>query len=454
MDVIVIGAGLSGLSCARRLHDAGLSVRVLEAGDGVGGRARTDIVEGFKLDRGFQVFNTGYPLAPKVFDLDALGLRPFEPGALVYFEGTRTRMADPFRRPRGAVGTMRAPIGSLRDKIAVGALSGYAAASPIRLLTSAPEESTARLLRRHVSPEMLDRFLRPFLAGVFLDRELSTSSRLFSLIWRSFTRGTVTVPSDGMGALAAQLAEGLPPGTVRLNSPVEEIGHQGYGHFGGVAVCMADGTELAADSVVIATDPASASVLAPELEVPVMNGVTTLYHAAPKSPLGEAILLLDGSGGGGSAGGGSGGSGVAPHCSSADETDAGLISNTVVLTDAAPSYAPADAPPGTALISTSVLGSGYEAAELERRVRARLAVLYGVDTSGWRHLKTYQVSAALPAQPPPLALRKPVNVREGVFVCGDHRDTASIQGALVSGRRAAAAVLAGKTAKSNVYRLM
>jgi phytoene dehydrogenase-like protein len=432
MDVIVIGAGLSGLSCARRLTEAGLRVSVLEAGDGVGGRARTDIVEGFTLDRGFQVFNTGYPIAPKVFDLDALDLRPFEPGALVYSDGTRTRMADPWRRPRGAVGTIRAPIGTLRDKIAVGALAGYAAASPIRLQTSAPEESTARLLRRYVSPEMVEKFLRPFLAGVFLDRDLETSSRLFSLIWRSFARGTVTVPAAGMGALAAQLAEGLPPGTVQLGSPVAEIGYRGFGMFGGVSVALTDGTELSAESVVIATDPGAASALAPELEVPQMNGVTTLYHVAPRSPIGEAILLLDGSG------------------TDRREPDAGLIANTVVLTDAAPSYAPADAPPGTALVSTSVLGSGYDDADLERRVRARLAVLYGVDTTEWRHLRTYKVRAALPAQPPPLALRKPVLVREGVYVCGDHRDTASIQGALVSGRRAATAVLAGRTAKSGV----
>lgn len=425
MDVIVIGAGLAGLSCARRLTEAGLSVQVLEAGDGVGGRARTDIVEGFKLDRGFQVFNTGYPVAPKVFDLDALQLRPFEPGALVYSDGVRTRMADPFRRPGVAVGTMLAPIGTLRDKIAVGALAGYAAASPIRLLTSAREESTARLLRRHISPEMVEKFLRPFLAGVFLDRELTTSSRLFSLIWRSFARGTVTVPADGMGALAAQLADRLPPGTVRLNTAVAEIGYRGYGDFGGVSVALADGTELSADAVVIATDPHTASALAPELEVPEMNGVTTLYHVAPSSPLGEAILLLDGS---------------SADSSSADGSVA-EIANTVVLTDAAPSYAPDDAPPGTALVSTSVLGSGYEAVDLERRVRARLAVLYGVDTADWRHLRTYEVPAALPSQPPPLALRKPVWVREGVYVCGDHRDTASIQGALVSGRRAAAAVL-------------
>jgi phytoene dehydrogenase-like protein len=347
-------------------------------------------------------------------------------------------MADPFRRPRGAVGTMLAPIGSLRDKIAVGALSGYAAAFPIRLLTSAPEESTARLLGRLVSPEMVDRFLRPFLAGVFLDRELTTSSRLFSLIWRSFARGTVTLPSDGMGALAAQLAAGLPPGTISLDTRVAEIGYQGYGPFGGVSVGLSDGTELSAEAVVIATDPAAAVQLAPELEIPEMNGVTTLYHVAPRSPLGEAILLLDGSGAEGNGGEGNG------------EIDAGLIANTVVLTDAAPSYAPPDAPPGTALVSTSVLGTGYDDADLERRVRARLAVLYGTDTADWRHLRTYQVRAARPSQPPPLALRKPVCVREGVFVCGDHRDTASIQGALVSGRRAASAVLAGRTAGSRV----
>ena len=407
VDVLVVGAGLAGLRCARRLAAAGVRVAVLEAGDAVGGRARTDLVDGFKLDRGFQVFNAGYPAVAASFDVDRLNLRAFTPGALVFVDGRHARMGDPRRRPADAIATLRAPVGSLRDKAAVGALSGYLGSAPIGRLGRGPDRTTAELLRGWgISSTMIDKFLRPFLAGVFLEGELATSGRFFELVWRSFARGSITVPAAGMGALGAQLAAGLPDGAVRLGTPVAALTDDG--------VELAGGGELAARAVVVATDPVTAARLAgPEVTAPTMHGVTTLYHAAPVSPLAEPTLLLD------------------------PGSPAGIV-NTVVLTEAARAYSP----DSRALVSTSVLGVGHQPDELERRVRARLGVLYGVDTGGWEYLAGYPVAEALPAQPVPLELRKPVRLRRGRYVCGDHRDTASIQGALVSGRRTAAVVLA------------
>jgi phytoene dehydrogenase-like protein len=409
VDVLVVGAGLAGLSCARELLRRGRSVRVVEAADGVGGRVRTDLVDGFRCDRGFQVLNTGYPAVPRMFDLPTLELGAFLPGALVYSGGRRYRMVDPRRRPTGALATARSPIGTARDKAAVAVLAGRDLLTPSSRLLRTPDESTASALRRWgLSASMVDGFLRPFLSGVFLERELSTSSHFFHLVWRSFARGTLGVPARGMGELAQQLSWGLPEGTVELRTPVRAV------HDGGAE--LADGRELAARAVVVAADPRSASALLggefPELaRPPEMHGVTTLYHSTTRAPLDEPVLLLDA------------------------END--LIVNTVVLTNAAPTYAP----PGQALVSTSVLGVDH-ADDLERRVRARLAVLYGTDTGGWRHLASYPVRDALPAQPPPLRPRRPVRVRPGLYVCGDHRDTASIQGAVVSGKRAATAVFA------------
>lgn len=404
IDTVIIGAGLAGLACARTLTGRGQTVRVLEAGDAVGGRVRTDVRDGFRLDRGFQLLNSSYPAARRMLDLAELDLRPFVPGALVHSGGRRHRLVDPRRRPREVLATLRAPVGSTRDKVAVAALSGYDAVAPTKRLTRAPDESAERMLRRRgISPAMIDGFLRPFLAGVFAERELRTSSRFFHLVWRSFARGTIGVPAAGMGAIAEQLAGGLPAGTVEPDAPVEAIDDG--------AVRLVGGQAVAAPRVVIATDPVTAGRLAPEVEVPEMNGLTTLYHSTTRAPLDEPILVLD--------------------------ADGDLIVNTVVLSAAAPSYAP----PGAALVSTSVLGAAHDAEDLERRVRQRLAVLYDADTTGWEHIASYPLPRALPAQPPPLDIRKPVRVRPGVYVCGDHRDTASIQGALVSGRRAATAVL-------------
>ncbi|MUN37471.1 NAD(P)-binding protein [Actinomadura sp. NEAU-AAG5] len=400
-SVVVVGAGLAGLACAVRLHEAGVPVRVLEASDGVGGRVRTDIVDGFRLDRGFQVFNTAYPEARRVLDLEALDLRPFASGLLVFHEGRRERVMLPWRHPEHALSGVLADIGSARDKAALAAMTARDLAVPGSWIRDGAERDTAAELRRWgISGEMTEKLLRPFLAGVLLERKLETSSRFFHLIWRSFARGTIAVPARGMGEIPAQLAARLPAGTVSLETPVRQVTDEGVETVGGETIN--------ADAVVVATDPAGAAALVPEIEAPVMRDVTTFYHAAPESPLNEPVQVLDAE---------------------------GVITDTLVLTDAAPEYAL----DGGALVSTSVLGLDAD----EARVRDRLGDIYG-DTAAWRLVAAYPVKAALPAMPPPLRLRRPVRQRAGRYVCGDHRDTGSIQGALVSGRRAAQAVLADR----------
>lgn len=286
----------------------------------------------------------------------------------------------------------------------LGALAAKDSLVPAGWLKAGGDRTTEQSLRRFgLSGPLVEQFLRPFLSGVFLERELSTSARFFHLVWRSFARGQICLPANGMGAIPAQLAGLLHPAVLRLRQTVRAVRPR--------EVTLAGGERLAARAVVIATDPATAVRLLPGLpEVP-MRGVTTVYHRADESPLGEPTLVLDG--------------------------ENQLVANTAVLTDAAPTYGP-----GTgALVSTSVLG-GDHGAELEIAVRARLATLYDTDTSGWDHLSTCRVPAALPAMPAPHPLRRPVRLVPGMYVCGDHRDTSSIQGAMVSGRRAAAAVLA------------
>jgi phytoene dehydrogenase-like protein len=400
-DVVVVGAGLSGLACARALTATGLHVEVLEAADTVGGRVRTDVVDGMLLDRGFQVHNTGYPEARRVLDHEALELRPFVRGALVRYGDRLHRVGDPRHVPGWAASTVLAPVGGLKDKAALAALSARAVLTPPHRLLSTPETTTREALRRRgVSDTMVERFLRPFLSAVFLDADLETSSRFFDLVWRSFVLGTQCLPAGGMGAIPAQLAGRLPPGTVRLSSPVADVAP-------GLATTEG-GERLDARAVVVATDPVTAGRLLPGLEVPRMLGVTTHYHLAPEPPVTAAAIVLDGEAG-------------------------GPVVDTVVLTNAAPSYAP-----GRHLVSSSVVrGDASEPA-----VRAHLARLYGVDTSAWEHVARYDVPEALPSQAPPMGrFLKPVRLAPRLYVCGDARDSASIQGALVSGRRTATSVL-------------
>ena len=398
-DVVVVGAGLAGLVAARRLHRTGLDVVVLEAGDDVGGRVRTDLVDGWRLDRGFQVLNTAYPAVGRELDLTRLSLRELTRGALVQVDGARHRLADPRRDLRGALGTATAPIGTVKDKVLLAALAARVSTGDGSRLATAPDRPFIDALRsRGFSDAIIDRFFRPFFAGVLLEDELTTSRRFVDLMLRMFVRGHSTVPELGMGELPRQIAADLPAGSVHLDTPVRSMTP--------TAVRTEAGT-LQARAVVCATDASSARNFVPSLDVVTWRSVTTIYHVAPADPLGEPTLILD--------------------------TDRSPVVNTVVMTAAAPTYGPGD---GRALVATSVLGTDVD----EPRVRSRLATLYGTGTAGWEHLATYAVPRALPAMPAPLELRRPVRL-DGLYVCGDHRDTSSIQGALVSGRRAATAVL-------------
>lgn len=408
-DVVVVGAGLAGLSAARRLAGDGLDVVVLEAGDAVGGRIRTDVVDGFRLDRGFQVLNPSYPALARVVDLAALDLHPFFAGVVVGLGRRRWVLADPRRHPRYVGQTALAPVGGpvAKARFVLAALD--AATTPVaRLLAEADCSAREALAARHVSPVLVDRVVRPFLSGVFLEPDLDTSRRFLDLVLRSLVRGTPALPAAGMQALPAAVAADLPADVVHLHTQVVSVGDGG--------VSTADGTRVAARAVVVATAAPAAAALLPGLEAPAQRTVTTWYHVPDR----DGAELMGGLG-----------------AIAVDGQHRGPVVNSTVLTSTAPSYAP----PGRALVSTSALGLHADA-ETERTVRAQLQAIYGVDVRPWELLATYPVADALPAMLPPLDVRRAVRLRPGLYVCGDHRDSASIQGALVSGRRAADAVLA------------
>jgi len=406
-DVLIIGAGLAGLCCARRLAEAGITFQVMEASDGIGGRVRTDDVDGFLLDRGFQVLPTAYPEAQRVLDYSRLELRSFAPGAYSWFAGRMNLLIDPWRIPGRWLEAVQSEFGTLGDKLRMARLRSRMKRTSIEEIFRKPDRSTKTALQAEgFSQEMIHRFFRPFLGGILLDGELKTSSRMFEFVFKMLSEGHTSVPTLGMGAIPAQIAEKLKGDWILLNARVESL-HENE-------IILAGGESMRARAIVVATDGPSAAHLVGEAE-PASRSVSCFYYSAEEPPVKGPMLTLNGDG-------------------------AGPVNNFAVMSQVAPSYAP----PGKHLISVSVLGTQeLTDVQLSGFVIAQMKNWFGEVARSWRFLKSYKIPHAQPQQYPG-ALEPPersVRVRSGIYVCGDHRDNASIHGAMMSGRRAAEAVI-------------
>ena len=400
--VVVVGAGLAGLSCAVALHDAGIPVQVYEASDGIGGRVRTDHVDGFLLDRGFQVALTAYPEMHRQLDMPALDLQAFEPGALVWRNGKGSVVGDPFRRPTTTLSTVTAPIGSLFDKARIGLLRRrLRSVHPARLLQGDDTSTRAALSDAGFSDTIIERFFRPLVGGIQLDPDLTDSRRIFDIIFRMLADGDSAVPAAGMQAIPQQLADRLPAGAIHLDSPVSATTPTSI---------TIDGSTIAASTVVVATEGPAASELLDIAPVE-SKSVGAVYFTAPEAPITEKYVVLDGTG-------------------------RGPVLNVAVMSNVASTYAPA----GSHLVVAAA--PGHDGPTIETDARAQLRGWWGPQVDAWEHLATYRIAHGQPRQRPPFDPKRRVRLDDGRFVCGDHRDTASIQGAMYSGRRCGLAIAA------------
>ncbi|MGW3123879.1 NAD(P)/FAD-dependent oxidoreductase [Streptomyces sp. NPDC001107] len=429
-DVVIVGAGVAGLSAAHRLTSAGVTTAVLEAAPCVGGRMSTEKVDGFRLDRIGQLLSTAYPELRLAPGLDALVLRPFAPGVLLHSDGRHHRAGAPPAAggARGALHAVRAlasaptkgaprttaPLGSAVDQARLGNALSRLATIPIERLLSRPESTAAQALTaRGVPARTIDSFLRPLLAALLCDPELTTSSRCADLALRAFACGRLCLPEGGAEMLPELLARALPPGTVHTGVRVTSVSTS--------AVTTAEHGEIRCRAVLLATDARAAADLLPGLRVPDFHPLTVLHHTTDEPPATGSSLLLDADRG-------------------------GPVAHTAVVSAVDPGRAPA----GRALISSTVLGPPPP--ELDTAVRMHLSRLYGTSTARWETLTVHHTAEAVPAMRPPHDLRRPVRLLAGLYVCGDHRDTSTVQGALHSAHRASTAILTDLGAAGSIHR--
>lgn len=418
--VIVIGAGLAGLAASIHLNSQNIPFVLLESSDAVGGRVRTDIVDGFLLDRGFQIFITAYPEAQKLLNYQALNLQNFYSGARIFYNGEFHTVADPLRHFLDAVKSLANPIGSVADKLLIGS-------TRIRVLTKSNEEifssdevPTIDLLKRiGFSDSIIKTFFRPFFGGIFFDEKLETTSRLFDFVFKCLALGDNTIPAKGIAAIPEQLAARLPQSSILLNSKAVSIGFE---ESKTAIVKLQNGEVFRSElGVIVAVEePEAVNLLAvkkgPVQKKPVRSTVC-LYFSSHRDqiPVLDPVLFLNGSG-------------------------KGIVNNMFFTTNVAPSYGP----PDKALVSVSLIGlyEGVSDDDLVAKVVEELSGWFGEKmVKKWKHLRTYRVGFAQPNQCPPTDLMKNPKIDSGLYVCGDYLTSATFDGALVSGRRAAEALL-------------
>lgn len=406
--VVIVGAGLAGLTCAKVLWQAGIPVNLLEASDDIGGRVRTDIVDGFRLDRGFQVLQTAYPEAREQLDYSKLNLKPFFPGAIVRSRGKFFKMTDPWRRPLQALQALFNGIGTFGDRIRLAKLRSHVMKRDIDALLSGPDIPTVEYLRsRGFSEDIIERFFRPWFAGVFLESNLSTTSRFFNFVFRMFSLGDSSIPEAGMGEIPRQLASTLHADSIRFNQKVQSVEAN--------QVKLASGEAVHGRAVVLAVEGPEAMRLAGQEAGHVASCSTTnLYFAADNPPLKGSAIVLNGDG-------------------------IGIINNLCVPSNVSPSYAAQGA-----LVSVSVVGPHTAEDDIVGKVSKELEGWFGAQAKSWRLLRSYVIQHALPAQPQGTVNQSGAELRlsNGVYVCGDHRQNASINGAMRSGRLVAEDLLA------------
>jgi phytoene dehydrogenase-like protein len=401
-STVIIGGGISGLTCAKYLNEKGCSFMLLEGSDGLGGRVRTDKVDGFKLDRGFQVLLTNYPEARKTLNYSDLRLKYFDSGSMIKAEKGFMKMENPFRKKMAYLTMAFSSVGTLSDKLKIRKFANDLAEIPDEEFFLMEATDTLTFLKNYGwSNKMINNFFKPFFGGVFLENDLVTSSNFFQFTFKQFFRGDVAIPAEGMQAIPDQIAEKISGGRIRRNSRVKGIeGNQ---------IFLEGGEILTADRIVLATDPHTSDNLLGETTKRIYNTTTCTYFSAESSPLkGQKFIVLN-------------------------PNRRGVVHNVCVPSDISIEYGNA----GKSLISVSTQGLGkVDEQRLTSRIKRELYDWFGASVNVWKHLKTYYIPESL-VQYRAGSEKKDLKLSENLYRCGDYLAYPSLNAAMQTGREVA-----------------
>lgn len=407
-SIVIIGGGVAGLTCANYLQKNGLSSTILEASDGLGGRVRSDIVDGFTLDRGFQILNTSYKEVQQLLDYEQLNLKPFRSGAVIRYQNDFTTLADPFKEPSSILSSFFSPVGTFSDKLRILRLVMHLNDMDDDEIFKHADSDTLQFLKDFGwGDRLIEQFFIPFFGGVFLENDLRTSSNFFEFVFKHFYEGEAALPQAGMQAIPNQLASSLPANSIRLNAKVTKLDNN--------KITLSTGEVFYANAIVLATDAHQADILLGQTTERIFNRTTCTYFAAKQSPLNQKMLVLN------------------PNRHNA-------VHNLCVPSDIAPAYAPE----GKSLISVSTQGLEFvDETSLTTQIRKELTDWYGDQVAEWQHLRTYHLPEALPAFPANTTMR-PLQLSKTLFQCGDQTAYPSLNAAMMTGRQVANLIMEEK----------
>jgi len=406
----IIGAGVSGLIAASVIEGHGFSPVIIELTDRVGGRVKTDIVDGYQLDRGFQVLLTAYPAAQKYLDFSKLDLQKFAPGAAIFQSGKQIIIGDPLRDITLLFSTLFSGIGTFGDKLKVLKLNRLLKNKTLSQIFSEKEKSTLTYLEElGFSAEMINLFFKPFFSGIFLEAELETSSRMFEFVYKMFGEGYAALPKSGIEAIPKQLADNLHNTTFKFNTSVASVKDG--------EIILTSGEKLDSDFTVIATE-ASSLIQSLSKQATSWRSCDTLYFEAESRVISHNLI------------------GLVPDSGS-------LINNIFYHT----SFDTDQSVKNQLLSVTIVKDHKLSEENLVKQVQEDLKEHCGIDHCSF--VKRYSISMALPKLTNLQYDMLPSETRltTTIFLAGDTQLNGSLNAAMIAGERAALGVIEAMNAQ-------